>query len=109
MLGLPEGLVRIALSRAERLLGSAARPTIESFRLEHGDQVAFTGSLSVPRDQLESLVEQTGLKCSGVTKSTKVLVAADPDSLSGKAAKARSYGIPVITEAAFARLLGDLN
>jgi DNA polymerase-3 subunit epsilon len=109
MLGLPEGLVRIALSRAERLLGSAARPTIETFRLEHGDQVAFTGSLSVPRDQLESLVEQTGLKCSGVTKNTKVLVAADPDSLSGKAAKARSYGIPVITEAAFARLLGDLN
>jgi DNA polymerase III subunit epsilon len=32
----------------------------------------------------------------GVTKSTKVVVAADPESLSGKAGKARSYGIPVV-------------
>ena len=44
-----------------------------------------------------------------VTKKTKVVVAADPDSLSGKAAKARAYDIPVITEAAFARLLQGLR
>ena len=34
------------------------------------------------------------------------IVAADPNSLSGKAGKARGYGVPIITEAAFAKLLG---
>ena len=63
----------------------------------------------MPRSQLEDLVQQAGLKCGGITKKTKVVVAADPDSQSGKAAKARSYGVPVITEAAFARLLGGLR
>ncbi len=46
-----------------------------------------------------------GLEPGGVTKSTKLVVAADPNSMSGKAAKARSYAIPIITEAAFERLL----
>ena len=32
-------------------------------------------------------------------------MAADPDSASGKAAKARSYGIPIINENAFAELM----
>ncbi|QSR30772.1 hypothetical protein CFI00_09760 [Nocardioides sp. S5] len=107
MLGLPGGLVRIALERAEKLAGRSA--TDGDFRLEMGDQVVFTGELSVPRGQLEDLVQQAGLKCGGITKKTKVVVAADPDSQSGKAAKARSYGIPVITEAAFARLIGSMH
>jgi DNA polymerase-3 subunit epsilon len=71
--------------------------------------VVFTGELSVPRAQLEDLVQQTGLRCGGISKKTKIVVAADPDSQSGKAAKARSYGIPVITEAAFARLLDRMH
>ena len=36
----------------------------------------------------------------------QLVVAADPDSQSGKAAKARVHGIPVVTEAAFRRMLG---
>jgi DNA polymerase-3 subunit epsilon len=107
MLGLPQGLVRIALDRAEKFAGRSAGGG--GFRLQLGDQVVFTGELSVPRSQLEDLVQQAGLKCGGITKKTKVVVAADPDSQSGKAAKARSYGVPVITEAAFARLLGGLH
>ncbi|WP_198410963.1 hypothetical protein [Cryobacterium sp. TMT1-3] len=39
------------------------------------------------------------------TKVT-LLVAADPDSLSGKARKARDYGIPIVGETAMARLAG---
>lgn len=110
MLGLPKTLVPIALRRAEALFGAGARSSEnEGFRLQRGDLVAFTGEMSVPRGQLESLVEQTGLCCGGVTKKTKLVVAADPDSLSGKAAKARGYGIPVVTEAAFARLLEHLS
>lgn len=107
MLGLPGGLVRIALGRAEKFAGHSAPNS--GFGLEMGDQVVFTGELSVPRGQLEDLVQQSGLRCGGITKRTKVVVAADPDSQSGKAAKARSYGIPVITEAAFARLLESMH
>ncbi len=33
-----------------------------------------------------------------VTKKVKLVAAADPDSLSGKARKARDYGIPVVGE-----------
>ena len=106
MLGLPSGLVHIALERAERAKSNSERDG--GFRLGPGDQVVFTGALSVPRDKWEGLVEQVGLRNGGVNKGTRVVVAADPDSQSGKAAKARSYGIPVITEAAFARLLADL-
>lgn len=106
MLALPADLVRVALKRAEAV---AAHSTNNSrFKLCPGDQVVFTGELSVPRDLLLDLAQQAGLKPGGVTKGTKLVIAADPDSQSGKAAKARSYGIPVVTEAAFARMLADL-
>lgn len=107
MLGLPQGLARIALNRAKEL--DARRSGSEPFRLRPGDQVVFTGALSVPRDQLVALAERAGLEHGGVKKTTRVVVAADPDSQSGKAAKARSYGIPVITEAAFARMIEDVS
>ena len=106
MLGLPTTLVDIALVRAERF--ALARRGSSQFRLIAGDQVVFTGQLSVPRDQLVDLVEQSGLVVGSVTRQTKLVVAADPDSTSGKAAKARTLGIPVVTEAAFARLVADL-
>ena len=48
-----------------------------------------------------------GLAHGGVTKSTKVVVAADTDSASGKAEKARGYGVSVINEAAFEKLFAD--
>ncbi len=41
-----------------------------------------------------------------VTKKVKLVVAADPDSLSGKARKARDYGIPIVNEQTLASLLG---
>jgi DNA polymerase-3 subunit epsilon len=34
-------------------------------------------------------------------------VAADPDSLSGKARKASAYGIPIVAESAFDALLAE--
>jgi len=36
----------------------------------------------------------------------KLVAAADPDSLSGKARKARDYGITIVSEEGLARLLG---
>jgi DNA polymerase-3 subunit epsilon len=70
--------------------------------------VVFTGELSVPREQWVQRAEAAGLKHGGVSKNTRIVVAADPDSQSGMAAKARSYGIPVVTEAAFERLINKV-
>ena len=106
MLGLPGRLVYIALERAQH---ARRRDEASEFRLKLGDQVVFTGELSIGRDEWVSLAQQAGLRHGGVNKGTRLVVAADPDSQSGKAAKARGYGIPVITEAAFARMLNDLR
>ncbi len=75
-------------------------------RLNPGDRVVFTGDMLRERHEWEAIARSHGLDPGGVTKKTKVLVAADPNSLSGKAGKARAYGVPIITEAAFAKLLG---
>ena len=60
------------------------------------------------RGEWEAIARARGLELGGVTKRTKLVVAADPNSYSGKAAKARNYGIPIVTEAAFERLLGGM-
>jgi DNA polymerase-3 subunit epsilon len=41
-----------------------------------------------------------------VTKKLDYLVMADPDSLSGKAKKARSYGTRILAESVFWNLMG---
>jgi len=76
-----------------------------TFRLHEGDQIVFTGE-STSREHWEARATTAGLDVHNiVTRKTRLVVAADPDTSSGKAVKAATYGIPVITEAAFARLL----
>jgi len=76
------------------------------FRLDPGDMVVFTGEMSVPRPVWEKRAEAVGLvPRAAVTKKVKLVVAADPDSLSGKARKAADYGIPIVTEDAFAAMI----
>lgn len=77
-------------------------PTRSKFQLGAGDRIVFTGVLDRPRDNWVREIVGAGLVTGGISKSTKVVVSGDPDSLSGKAAKARSYGIPIISEEAFA-------
>lgn len=74
-----------------------------TFCLGAGDVVVFTGDMSLPREVWVARAEAAGLTVSlrTVTKKTAVVVAADPDSLSGKARKAHDYGIPVVGEPAF--------
>ncbi|OIR43093.1 hypothetical protein [Corynebacterium sp. NML130628] len=50
-----------------------------------------------------------GLDVGGVTRTCAALVAANPDSMSGKAKKAREYGIPIMSETHFARLLKSME
>lgn len=80
-------------------------PVAATFQLQQGDHVCLTGQMAHPRESVEALLHARGLHVGGLTRSSRLLVAADPDSLSGKAAKARSYGIPIVTEAALLGLL----
>ena len=64
-----------------------------------GSAVCLTGDMSVPRNDIAARLEAAGFIIKpGVSKKVDLLVAADPDSLSGKARKARDYGIPVVGE-----------
>jgi len=76
-----------------------------SDNLSVGKKVCFTGSAigfngeQISREDLEALAAKVGLHpVSGVTKKgCDVLVAADESSMSGKAKKAKDWGIPVIS------------
>lgn len=75
-----------------------------------GDLVVFTGAMDEPRDVWERRARAAGLvPHPAVTKKVRLVVAADPDSMSGKARKAASYGIPVVGEAGFAHILDDIG
>ncbi len=74
-----------------------------------GQRVCFTGELSatiegkpIKRSIASALAEQAGLiVSSGVNKKLDLLVVADPNTQSGKAKKAREYGIQILADAVF--------
>jgi DNA polymerase-3 subunit epsilon len=102
LLRMPPGAVDEALATAEP---SQQLAPAGHFRLQAGDLIVFTGEMQGGRDVWEDRARQAGyLPHSGVTKRVRLLVAADPDTMSGKARKARAYGIPIITPEAFARM-----
>lgn len=79
-----------------------------------GKTVCFTGELvsriagqPITRELAEELASKAGLIVkSGVTKKLDLLVCADSHTQSGKAKKAREYGIRIISEPAFWRAIG---
>jgi DNA polymerase-3 subunit epsilon len=100
LLGLSDQDIDSALANAE------PQSSQEQFALKAGDCICLTGAMSRERSDWEAIAAAHGVQVGGLTKKTRVLVAADPDSQSGKAAKARAYGIPIVTEQALSRLLG---
>lgn len=73
-----------------------------------GRVVCFTGEFRVGRDEATQRAREHGVVIvESVTKKTQLLVAADPESLSGKAGKARKLGIPIISESDFWHVLGS--
>ncbi|MGB1584249.1 MAG: exonuclease domain-containing protein, partial [Solirubrobacterales bacterium] len=74
-----------------------------------GMSVCFTGELEsticgapISRSRAQELATNAGLQIkSGVSKKLDVLVVVDPDSLSGKARKARDLGVRIMAEQAF--------
>jgi DNA polymerase-3 subunit epsilon len=80
-----------------------------AFVLRVGDEVVLTGTMARAREDWLADARAAGLApWPTVTRRTRLVVAADPDSLSGKARTARRYGVPVVTEDAFARLLAGV-
>lgn len=79
-----------------------------------GKSVCFTGQLGcsikgkpITREQAQDLAAQAGLiVLRGVTRKLDILVLADPDTQSGKAKKARSYGTRLMGEVVFWTAIG---
>lgn len=79
-----------------------------------GRTVCFTGALNgvlqgerVTRERASEIAKDHGMKVvRSVTKKLDYLVMADPDSMSGKAKKARSYGTRILAESTFWRAVG---
>lgn len=77
------------------------------------EKVCFTGEAvfegaSIPREKLEAIASQAGFTCvnSVSKKNCTLVVAANVHTMSGKAKKARDFGIPVISVEEFFHLDG---
>ncbi|MFI9201003.1 DEDDh family exonuclease [Streptomyces sp. NPDC053048] len=78
-------------------------------RLVQGMRVAFSGDTSVDRELLEDRAVEAGLHvATSVSRLTSLLVTNDPESPTSKTVKARSFGTPVVDEAAFIQLLSHI-
>ncbi|WP_404442539.1 DNA polymerase III subunit epsilon [Microbacterium marinum] len=85
---------------AAPMASADAPPARSSFALEPGSAIVLTGDMRRVRSEWESVLAGLGyVPKPAVTKAVSLVVAADPDSLSGKAKKARDYGIPIVGEA----------
>ncbi|WP_217702970.1 exonuclease domain-containing protein [Microbacterium tenebrionis] len=95
LLEVPVSVVDDALARPVEVTA----PTMGSFALSAGDVVVLTGEMLRPRSEWEERLREHGIVPKpAVTKAARLVIAADPDSLSGKARKARDYGIPIVGE-----------
>jgi DNA polymerase-3 subunit epsilon len=74
-----------------------AREASAEFAFAPGDVLCLTGAMCRPRSEWEAELGQRGFVIGSLTRRTRILIAADPDSVSGKAKKAREYGIPSST------------
>lgn len=87
----------------------AEAATPSAFVLTRGDLVVLTGEMTRARSEWENDLRARGLvPHPAVTKKVALVVAADPDSLSGKARTARNYGIPIVNEDGLKSLLDGL-
>ncbi|MBX9678666.1 MAG: hypothetical protein K2X38_07865 [Gemmataceae bacterium] len=92
---------------------SSVRSNVEETKFS-GKRVCFTGELQcclngqpISREEAERLARAAGLElASSVTKKLDILVLADPHSQSGKAKKAREYGVRIMHEPVFWRTIG---
>lgn len=98
----------LVVGRAQQATSVAAAPDLA------GLSVCFTGALgttlgglSMTRSTAEQLATGAGLRVvSNVSSGTDFLVVADPDTMSGKARRARELGVRIVAEQVFWAWLG---
>jgi len=98
-------LVAAALDLDPNLVPATSPPrTVAGYTLTSGMGVCFTGAATdkqgrqITRSDLEAMATRAGLEpLQNITKKCRLLVAADPSSMSGKARKAHEYGIPIMS------------
>jgi DNA polymerase-3 subunit epsilon len=94
--------------------GPAKKPPPAGRAGLRGKIVCFTGELQmshagspISREHAHELARAAGLKVlDNVTKSLDILVVADPLTQSGKAQKARKYGVRIVHERVFWEMIG---
>lgn len=97
LLNLEDNLIAAAVD--DRAPALAEAPITPTFALEPGATIVLTGEMSRERSEWEAELHALGFTTHpAVTKKVALVVSADPDSLSGKAKKARVYGIPIVGE-----------
>ncbi|WP_340682624.1 exonuclease domain-containing protein [Amycolatopsis coloradensis] len=97
-------------TRVERPRSQVVEVSIGGLVLRPGDRIVLTGTMRRHRSELTAEALALGLQViSSVSRKTRVVAAADPDSLSGKAKDARALGVPVVTEDAFVRALDAMK
>lgn len=75
--------------------------------LHAGDTVVLTGDM---REEVAAQAAEAGLRVTkAVSRKTRVLAAADPDSLSRKGKTARDLGVPIVHASEFLRALDVLT
>lgn len=73
----------------------------------NGMKFCITGELSQPRAEIEKLIKMNGgATVSSVSKNTSYLVTNETESSSSKYVKAKSLGIPIISEDALYKMIG---
>lgn len=92
----------------ERLKERGIKMTVEETRKTgnslEGKVFCVTGTLSVPRKQIEQLIEANGGRCASMSKSVNFLIAGE--DCGSKLDKAEKLGIPVIDESALMEMIG---
>ena len=84
------------------LSGKAHRPSRADSLFESGEIVVLTGTMTPPKAEVAKIVEKMGgVIADSLTKKTKLLIAADANTLSNKGQAARKWGIRVISTATF--------
>ena len=80
----------------------------QQLELDGSSLVVLTGEMRRSRDAIEADLARLGIPTArAVTKKTTLVIAADVDSLSGKARKAAQYGIPIASEDALEAALAQ--
>lgn len=102
--------LEVDATRIRSLIDEPQAPSSPTqFSLSPGDRVAFTGSLDIPYEIWAQRAAAAGLDVGDVSRKCVLLVAANPDTMSGKVQKARAHGVPIVGEAAFAKFLSTLE